>query len=194
MLNEKTEGGSAPCGILFFSIFATSIHLFFHMRELIKCLFLAVVVAMAVGCESDDDPFAPDKNEVYGYEFDCGLAQHVDNQEQTVVVNESTVEGVPEEDSEWNMVRISAYVGPNGSKKYVSYDYNESTETYHYDWCSFSVERIDRKHRRLKVHVAENHTGDSRAIIVEFRKNSNSSAKKYKGEFSIIQGNSDAAE
>lgn len=149
---------------------------------------------MAVGCESDDDPFAPDKNEVYGYEFDCGLAQHVDNQEQTIVVNESTVEGVPEEDSEWNMVRISAYVGPNGSKKYVSYDYNESTETYHYDWCSFSVERIDRKHRQLKVHVAENHTGDSRAIIVEFRKNSNSSAKKYKGEFSIIQGNSDAAE
>ena len=164
------------------------------MRELIKCFFLAVVVAMAVGCESDDDPFAPDKNEVYGYEFDCGLAQHVDNQEQTIVVNESTVEGVPEEDSEWNMVRISAYVGPNGSKKYVSYDYNESTETYHYDWCSFSVERIDRKHRRLKVHVAENHTGDSRAIIVEFRKNSNSSAKIYKGEFSIIQGNSDAAE
>ena len=102
------------------------------MRELIKCLFLAVVVAMAVGCESDDDPFAPDKNEVYGYEFDCGLAQHVDNQEQTIVVNESTVEGVPEEDSEWNMVRNIGLCRPQWEQEVC-------------------VLRLQRKHRNLSL-------------------------------------------
>ena len=157
------------------------------MKELIKCLVFTVFVLLSVGCENNYGPFEPNMNELYGYEFDCGLAKKVDYKEQTFIVNENAIDGVPNGDCEWNLVRISAYVGPNDNKKYVSYEYNENTSAYHYDWCTFIVEKKDRRHRQLKVFVAENKTSKSRAVVVEFRKRSSSGLKTYKGEFSIIQ-------
>lgn len=54
----------------------------------------------------------------------------------------------------------------NSKPKRVSYDYNEATNTYHYDWCTFTVIKVDRTHRQFLFHLTGNTTNEDRRIRI----------------------------
>lgn len=146
----------------------TELHLILKEMKTVYHFITITVLAILCICCSDDSNHYP----IYkgGFDFgDDGLVHLIGPEAQTLTFIEEAWERNAPEDSVWNEITI--WNNPEHEPAYpVAYDYDAETQTYHYDWCTFTVKKLDNKRRQFNMRLKENDTGHERGIFIQVRK------------------------